>query len=76
MLKSLMDHCMSQEIVVGHLRAKVEATKSKLAERKTWKVVQENKLTVSEQLWVELEKQVEVLGKVLEDKEGEIKDIK
>lgn len=39
-------------------------------------MVQEKKVAASKQLWCELEKKIEVLRKVLEDKEGEIKDIK
>lgn len=46
------------------------------AELKAWKVVQENKLALAEKLLDESLKQVEVLGKVLEDRESEIKDIK
>lgn len=40
------------------------------------KVVQEKKLALSEQVRGELEKQMEVLKKVLEDKEKEITDSK
>ena len=39
-------------------------------------MVQEKKLATLKQLWCELEKKTEVLRKVLEDKEGEINDVK
>lgn len=71
MIKGLMDRCLSQETMVDCLMTKVEKTEE-LTELKAWKVVQENKLALAEKLLNELEKQTEVLRKVLKDKEGEI----
>ena len=47
-----------------------------LSELKSWKVVQEKKLTLSEEAKGELEKQMELLQKVLADKEKEITEAK
>ena len=54
----------------------MKATKAELGELKAWKFIQENKLALAEKLQAESKKQVEVLGKVFEDKEEEIKDAK
>ena len=43
---------------------------------KTWRVGMEKKLSLSEKVRKELDQQVETLGKVLEDKDKEIKDAK
>lgn len=43
MMKGLMDHCLSQEMVVDRVRMEAE-----LGELKVWKAVQEKKLTASE----------------------------
>lgn len=78
-MKGLTERCLSQrddDKTSQALRSKAKAMKVDLAELKAWKVIQEDKLTASEQLRGQLDKQVEVLRQVLEDKEEEIKDIK
>ena len=76
MMKGLMDRCTSHETVMSRLREKVEAREMELRELMTWKEVQVNKLDLTRQLLEESEAQVEVLKKILKDKEGEILEAK
>ena len=72
MMKGLMEHCMSQVMVVDHARAKAKAKEVELRELKAWKVVQGNNLDLTRKLLEEAEVQTEALKKVLKDKEDEI----
>lgn len=76
MMKGLIDYCLSHETALERVRAKAKATVEELEELKAWKVILERKLALSEQVWGELEKQTKVMRKALEEKEGEIKDVK
>ena len=71
-----MDCCVSQKMVVGRLREKVEAKETELQELTAWKEVQVNKLDLATKLLEESEAQAEALKKILKDKEGEIKEVK
>ena len=51
-------------------------TEDELNELKSWKVVQEKKLALLEEAWGKLEKQMELLRKVLANKEKEINEAK
>lgn len=72
MIKGLMDCCMSQAIVVDHVRARVEASEAELGELKAWKAVQEKKFDLTKRLLEE----AEVLKNFLQDKEDEITNSK
>ena len=76
MLKGLMDCCASYEMVMSHLREKVEARETGLRELTAWKEVQVNKLDLTRKLLEESEAQDEALKKILKDKEGEITEAK
>ncbi|KAK9993557.1 hypothetical protein SO802_023260 [Lithocarpus litseifolius] len=76
MMKGLMDRCVHNKMALGCVRAKAAETEDELAQFKVWRVVIEKKLVMSEQERVELEKQTEVLQKVLGDKEKEIISVK
>ena len=67
-----MDHCMSREKLVYHLKERVEAAEMEWNELKALWEVQVEKLDVTRKALEESETQVEVLKKVLKDKEGEI----
>lgn len=69
MKKGLMGHCLSHETTLERVRAKANSTEDELNKLKAWRTGMEKKLACSEQDRVELEKQVELLRKVLEDKE-------
>ena len=75
-MNGLMDCCASYEMVLSRLREKVEVRETKLRELTAWKEVQVNKLDLTRKLLKELEEQVEVLKKILKDKEGEIAEAK
>lgn len=64
-----MDYCLSQEMELDHMKAE-------LLKLKAWKMAQEKKLVVSEQLRGEQEKQMKELKKVLENMEREIRNDK
>lgn len=72
MVKGLIDHCMSQETVVGRLKEKVESTEAELRELMAWKETQIVKLDLTKKLVEESKVQTEVLKKVLMDKEEEV----
>ena len=56
MMKGLMGHCLNHEIALDRLRAKATLTEDELNELKSWKVVQEKKLALSEEARGALEK--------------------
>ena len=56
MIKGLISRCLNHETTLDCLRAKATLTKDELNELKSWKVVQEKKLTLLEEAKVELEK--------------------
>ena len=68
MMKGLMDRCLNHETSLDHLRAKANSTEDELNELKSWKVVQEKKLALSEEARGELEKQTELLRQVLAER--------
>lgn len=76
MMKGLMGRCLIHETTLDCLQAKENLTKDVLNELKSWKVFQERKLAASEEAQVELEKQTELLKKILVNKEKEITDAK
>ena len=75
-MKGLMGWCLNHEMALKRIRAKENKSEEELNSLKTWKVNMEKKLSLSEKVRKELNQQVETLGKVLEDKEKEIKDAK
>ena len=72
MMKGLMGRCLNHETALNRLQVKATLMEDKLSELKSWKVVQEKKLALSEEVRGELEKQKELLQKVLANKENEI----
>ena len=76
MMKGLMGWCLNHETALEGVRAKANETEEELNSLKTWRVNMEKKLSLSEKVRKELDQQVETLGKVLEEKEKEIKDAK
>ena len=76
MMKGLIGWCLNHKTALEHVRAKANEMKEELNSLKTWRVNMEKKLSLSEKVRKELDQQVETLGKVLEDKEKEIKDAK
>ena len=76
MMKGLMGRCLNHETSLDHLRVKANLTEDELNELKSWKVVQEKKLALSEEARGELERQTEQLRQVLADKQKEINEAK
>lgn len=76
MMKGLMECCLSHETMLECVGAKAKAMEAKLTELKAWKVIQDEKLKASEQLRGDLENQVEMLQKVLEDKKDSLHQAK
>ena len=76
MIKGLMDWCKFHETMITRLREKVEAKDSELRELTAWKDVQISKLDYTKQLLKESDVQVEVLKKILKDKEAKILEAK
>ena len=76
MMKGLIGRCLNHKIALDCVRAKARSTEDELAELKTWKTGKEKKLSYSEQVRGKMEKQMEMLRQVLEDKEKEIGDAK
>ena len=76
MMKGLMGCCLNHETSLDRLRVKANLTEDELNELKSWKVVQEKKLALSEKARGELERQTEQLRQVLADKEKEINEAK
>ena len=56
MMKGLMGHCLNHETALDRLWAKETLIEDELSELKSWKVVQEKKLTLLEEARGELEK--------------------
>ena len=76
MMKGLMGRCLSHGTALERVRAKANSMEDELNELKAWRMGMEKKLAYSEQARVELEKHMELLRKVLEDKEKEIANTK
>ena len=76
MMKGLMGQCLNHAMALDHVRAKANETKDELNDLKAWKVGMEKKFDTSEKVRKELEEHMEIMRKVLEDKEKEIKDAK
>ena len=76
MMKGRMGRCLSHETALERVRAKAISTEDELNGLKAWRTGMQKKLACSEQGRAELEKQVEILRKVLEDKEKEIAETK
>ena len=75
-MKGLMGHCLSHGTALERVRAKANSMEDELNGLKAWRTGMEKKLAYSEQARVELEKHIELLRKVLEDKEKEIANTK
>ena len=73
MMKGLMGQCLNHEMALDPVRAKANETEDKLNDLKAWKVGMEKKFDTSEKVKKELEEHMEIMRKVLEDKEKEIK---
>ena len=56
MMKGLIGCCLNHETALDRLRAKATLMEDELNELKSWKVVQEKKLSLSEEARCELEK--------------------
>ena len=74
MMKDLMGRCLNHETTLDRLWAKATLMEEELNKLKSWKVVQEKKLALLEEVRGELEKQTKLLKKALVDKDKEIKD--
>ena len=75
-MKGLMDRCMSLEMVEGRLREKAKTTKTELRELHAKREVQLQKFDMTKKSLEESEKQAQVLGNILKDKEDEISKLK
>ena len=76
MMKGLMDRYVSYETILDRLRERLGTKKMEVQELLAWKYVQIRKFDLTKQLLKELEPQVEVLKKILKDKEAEISEAK
>ena len=76
MMKGLMDRYVSYETILDRLRERLGTKKMEVQEFLAWKYVQIRKFDLTKQLLKELEPQVEVLKKILKDKEAEISEAK
>ena len=76
MMKGLMGRCLNHEMALDHVRARANETEEELNGLKAWKVGMEKKFDTPEKVKKELEDHMEMMRKVLEDKEKEIKDAK
>ena len=76
MMKGLMDCYVSYETILDRLRERLGTKKMEVQELLAWKYVQIRKFDLTKQLLKELEPQVEVLKKILKDKEAEISEAK
>ena len=76
MMKGLIGQCLNHETTLDHVRAKANKMEGELNGLKAWKVGMEKKFDTSEKVRKELEQHMEMMRKVLEDKEKEIKDAK
>ena len=71
-----MDRYVSYETILDRLRERLGTKKMEVQELLAWKYVQIRKFDLTKQLLKELEPQVEVLKKILKDKEAEISKAK
>ena len=71
-----MDRYVSYETILDRLRERLGTKKMEVQELLAWKYVQIRKFDLTKQLLKELEPQVEVLKKILKDKEAEISEAK
>ena len=76
MMKGLMGRCLNHETALDCVRARANETEDELSGLKAWKVGKEKKFATSEKFRKELEEHMEMLRKVLEDKEKKVKDAK
>ena len=76
MMKGLMDRYVSYETILDRLRERLGTKKMEVQELLAWKYVQIRKFNLTKQLLKELKPQVEVLKKILKDKEAEISEAK
>ena len=76
MMKGLIGQCLNHETTLDRVRAKANKMEGELNGLKAWKVGMEKKFDTSEKVRKELEQHMEMMRKVLEDKEKEIKDAK
>ena len=76
MMKGLMGRCLNHKMALDHVRARANETEEELNGLKAWKVGMEKKFDMPEKVKKELEDHMEMMRKVLEDKEKEIKDAK
>ena len=75
-MKGLIGQCLNHETMLDRVRAKANKMEGELNGLKAWKVGMEKKFDTSEKVRKELEQHMEMMRKVLEDKEKEIKDAK
>ena len=71
-----MDRCLNCEAALERVQAKVEQTKDELGQLHKWKSTMEKKFDLSEKTRKEIEQRTEEVGKALEAKDEEIKDLK
>ena len=76
MMKGLIGRCLNHETTLDRVRAKANEMEDELNGLKAWKVGMEKKFDTSEKVRKELEQHMEMMRKVLEDKEKGIKDAK
>ena len=76
MMKKLMGCCLNHEMALDCIKAKANSTEDELNELKAWQTGMEKKFAYTEHVRGELEKQMEFLRQILEDKEKEIADTK
>ena len=76
MMKGLMDRCLNREAALERVRAKAEQTEDELGQLHKWKSTMKKKFDLSEQSRKELEQRTKEVGKALEAKDKEIKDLK
>ena len=73
MTKGLMDRALRNETALERVRDQARVTEEELLELKNWRVVTEKKLKLAEEVRDELQRTVEELKAVLEDKEDELR---
>ena len=73
MTKGLMDRALHQEMALERVREKARLANEELLELKSWKVVTEQKLKLTEQARDEYQRMTEDLKTVLEDKEDKLR---
>ena len=73
MTKGLMDRALHQETTLERVCKKARLAGEELLELKSWKVVTEQKLKLTEQTRDEYQRMTKELKTVLEDKENELR---